>query len=340
MTSWKSQAIYFEAPWQISLRWENLPPLGDSEVCIETICSAVSSGTELLVYRGQFPDSLAVDETIPSLAGAFSYPLKYGYAAVGRVVQIGKAVDKTWQDRLVFAFHPHESIFYARPQELFPVPADISPEEAVFLPNMETAVNLVMDAAPLIGERVAVFGQGVVGLLTTALLAYFPLAALLTFDLYEKRRQLSLQLGAHVSLKDPADMEETDRERWLPQGADVCIEASGSPAALDQALALTGYGGRVIIASWYGKKPVQLDLGGRFHRSRIRLISSQVSSIDPQWSGRWDKARRFELVWEMLKRVRPSRLISHRLPFEQAEDAYRLIDQTGEHTLQVVFTYT
>lgn len=339
MTSFQCRSVNFDAPHRVSLRQETLPPLSGAQVCVETICSAISSGTEMLIYRGQFPDDLKLDENISALAGKFSYPLKYGYAAVGRVVQVGADVTPQWNNRLVFAFHPHESHFIAAPEELIPVPDGISPEEAVFFPNMETAVNLVMDSAPLIGERAVILGQGVVGLLTTALLAYFPLAALITFDLYETRRRVSLQMGAHLSLQDTAQFTPTEKTRWLPHGADLTLEVSGSPAALDQALALTGFGGRVIVASWYGTKPVSLNLGGHFHRSRLRLISSQVSTIAPELSARWNKARRFELVWEMLKRVRPSRLISHRFPLEKAGEAYRLIDRSGEQALQVIFTY-
>ena len=195
------RALYFTAPSQVSIRTEGLCGPAPGQVLVQTLVSAISPGTELLIYRGQAPTDLAADETIAALTGNLTFPLKYGYAAVGRVTIVGSAAEAAWQDRLVFAFHPHESHFLAAPAELFPVPPALTPEEAVFLPNMETAVNFLMDGHPLIGERVVVFGQGVVGLLTTALLARLPLGCLLTLDRYAQRRGHSLALGAQTSLE-------------------------------------------------------------------------------------------------------------------------------------------
>jgi 2-desacetyl-2-hydroxyethyl bacteriochlorophyllide A dehydrogenase len=306
---------------------------------VESVCSAISPGTEMLVYRGQFPRELAVDETISALSGQFHYPFCYGYACVGRVIGIGAAIEPAWKDRLVFSFQPHTSHFVTTPDQLFPLPEKISPENACLLPNMETAVNLVQDAAPLLGERAVVFGQGIVGLLTTALLARFPLASLLTFDRYPLRRQASLSLGVTAALDpDAAGFREQARELLLT-GADLCIELSGSPAALDEAIALTGYGGRVVIGSWYGEKQAALNLGGAFHRSRIRLVSSQVSTIAPELRGRWDKARRFEVAWDALRAIQLEKWITHRFPLEQAVEAYRLLDENPQETIQIIFQH-
>jgi len=192
-------------------------------VLVKTLLSAISSGTELLFYRGQFPRDIPLDDNIPTLQGEPSYPLKYGYSLVGQVAALGPQVDPAWLQRLVFAFHPHETHFLSTPGKLLAIPEGIAPEDAVFLPNMETAVNLVMDGAPLIGEHVVVFGQGSVGLLTTALLARFPLDSLVTLDLFPMRRQLSLEAGAHASL-DPAELEAI--KTLQPGGADLVFEVS------------------------------------------------------------------------------------------------------------------
>lgn len=341
----KRLSLYFTAPYQVSVEEELLPPPAAGEVLVQTLVSAISPGTESLIYRGQIPGDIPVDETIPALAGDFGFPLKYGYAAVGRVIALGAAVSPEWQERLIFAFHPHETHFLTSPAELTPVPLSMSPEEAAFLPNMETAVNFLMDGQPLIGEQVAVFGQGVVGLLTTALLAQFPLARLVTLDQYPIRREKSLAMGAHASL-DPGVPDALAQLRSLLQegrsypGADLTYELSGNPAALDQAIAATGFNGRVVIGSWYGQKRVGLDLGGRFHRSRINLVSSQVSSIAPEWRGRWTKSRRLQVAWEMLRQVRPAHLITHRFPIGEASQAYALIDRHPEEAIQVMVTYT
>lgn len=334
------RSLLFTGPRKLDIQTETLPDPESGEATVQTICSAISPGSEMLIYAGLFPKELAVDESIGALAGEFGYPLKYGYAAVGRVVQIGPGVDSRWLGRLVFAFNPHESHFNTPVDDLQPLPEGLEPQQAVFLPNMETAVNFLMDGKPLIGERVAVLGQGIVGLLTTALLARFPLGALITLDRFELRRQTALQLGAHASL-DPEDGTTASRlAELLPQGADLCYELSGSPAALNQAIALTGFAGRIVVGSWYGEKSASLDLGGRFHRSRIQLVSSQVSTLAPEFTGRWSKARRFHLAWKMLEEVAPARFITHRFTLADAAQAYQLLDEQPETAIQILFTYT
>jgi threonine dehydrogenase-like Zn-dependent dehydrogenase len=181
-----------------------------------------------------------------------------------------------------------------------------------------------------------VFGQGVVGLLTTALLSRFPLSRLLTFDHYPDRRDRSRSLGADASLSP----DEADEPFVAGDGrADLTYEVSGNPAALDAAIGATGDDGRIIVGSWYGDESTTLDLGGRFHRSRIRMQASQVSRIDPAHAGRWDKDRRMDLALDLLSDLAPSRLVTHRLPVTDASEAYRLLDDSPEGTLQVLLEY-
>jgi 2-desacetyl-2-hydroxyethyl bacteriochlorophyllide A dehydrogenase len=333
-------AVVFEAPRRVAVVEEPAPSAAAGEVLVSASVSAISAGTELLIYRGEAPPDLAADATLPALAGTLRFPLRYGYAVVGEVVAAGAGVDSAWRGRRVFAFQPHHSRFACPPCDLLPIPEGIADDDAVFLPNVETAVNLLLDAHPRIGERAVVFGQGIVGLLTTALLAGLPLARLVTADLHARRRALSLELGADESLDPSApDFAERMTSTISGDGADLALELSGSPAALDQAVAATGFGGRVVIGSWYGRKPVSLDLGGRFHRSRIRLVPSQVSSLAPELSARWSKTRRLEVAWEMLRRLRPSRLVSHRLPLAAAARAYELLDRQQEESVQVLFEH-
>jgi 2-desacetyl-2-hydroxyethyl bacteriochlorophyllide A dehydrogenase len=332
-------SLYFTAPGQVAVREEVLPHLAPDKVLVQTLLSAISPGTELIIFRGQFPEDLTVDENIPTLACKFAYPLKYGYATVGRVVSTGAQVNPGWEGRLVFSLHAHESHFHATPDELLPLPEGMVPEDAIFLPHMETAVNLVMDGHPLLGEKVVVFGQGIIGLLTTALLARFPLSSLVTLDCFDLRRQASQQLGAHISLNSDVPEMPDQLHALHPEGADLVYELSGAPAVLNQAIDATGFAGRVVIGSWYGQKRAALDLGGRFHRSRIHLISSQVSTLAPELSARWSKTRRFEVAWQMLYLIRLSRFITQRFPISAAAQAYQLIDKHPEETIQVVFTY-
>lgn len=324
-------SVLFAAPNQVEVVAESLPIPACGELLIQTHLSAISAGTELLFLRGQVPASMSIDSTIAALDGVVRYPLRYGYACVGHVIAAGADADANWIGRRVFAFQPHTSHFTAPAAQLIPLPDDLTLAQAALLPNMETAVNLVMDGQPAIGERVAVVGLGVVGLLTVALLARFPLAHLLAVDPLPQRRALAVALGAHAAIAPDADAASS--------ACDLTYEVSGAPAALNTALALTGYAGRVVIGSWYGAKQAPIDLGGAFHRSRIRLLASQVSTLDPRWLGRWDKARRLNVAWAMLRQVDVGALITHRLPVAQAPEAYRLLDQTPHQALQVLLEY-
>jgi 2-desacetyl-2-hydroxyethyl bacteriochlorophyllide A dehydrogenase len=338
------RAVWFTGPRRVEVREEMLAEPAAGHVRVRTLVSAISGGTELLVYRGQAPADMAADTSIAALGGTLGFPLQYGYSAVGRVEALGADVPSEWLGRPVFAFQPHQSAFLARMADLLVLPADLEPDDAAFLPNLETAVNLVQDGQPLIGEQVVVFGQGIVGLLTSALLARMPLAALVTLDHHPRRRQLSLDLGAHASL-DPADADTAAQLAALLRGdrdysgADLAYEISGVPEALDRAVAAVGFNGRVVVASWYGSKRADLDLGGRFHRDRIRIVSSQVSTIAPELSGRWTETRRLQLALDQARILRPSRLVSQRFPIERAAEAYELLDTHPQEALQVILTY-
>jgi len=332
------QSLFFTAPYEIEIRETALRAPGPAEFLVETQFSAISSGTELMIYRGQAPTELTADESITALSGSLAFPLQYGYAVVGKIIKVGELLNHDWLGRTIFSFQPHQTHFAATPEQVIPLPEGISPEAAVFLPNMETAINFVMDGRPLIGERVAVFGQGIVGLLTTALLARFPLGDLFTLDRYPNRRSASQDAGAAQSF-DPSETNTLANVR-NEHGIDLAYELSGSPAALDQAIAVTGFAGRVVIGSWYGQKRASLDLGGHFHRSRIQLISSQVSSLNPVLMGRWNKNRRFDLAWKMIRVVQPERWITHCLPFQEASRGYTLLDQKPEEVIQVLLDYT
>jgi len=340
----KRASVIFEKPYSVVLQSETLSEPAANEVLVKTKFSAISPGSEMLVYRGEFPAQLPVDAEIKSLSEPFRYPLKYGYISAGEVVAVGSAVNKAWRGRPVFCFHPHESHYATALDEIIPIPEDIDLIEALFLPNMETAVNFMMDGRPVIGERAVIFGQGIVGLLTAALLAQFPLDRLVTLDRYAIRRRASLDMGAHDSLdpdnatlvSDLAELLDTDSAAGF---ADLVFELSGNPQALNQAIRIAGFGGRVVIGSWYGTKQANLDLGGQFHRNRIRLISSQVSTIPAQFSARWTKNRRLETAWEMIRKIRPAQFITHQYPVHQANQAFELLDKNPAETIQVVFTY-
>jgi threonine dehydrogenase-like Zn-dependent dehydrogenase len=207
---------------------------------------------------------------------------------------------------------------------------------------METAISLLHDGAPHIGERVVVFGQGVVGLLTTALLHQSALDLLMVVEPDGFRRTMALELGADLAISG-IDNESAPGVQALrtstPGGADLIYELTGNPEVLNDAIAIAGFDSRIVVGSWYGQRRASLDLGGRFHRERMRIISSQVSMIDPSLRGRWTKTRRLETAQKWLDEVHPERLITHSFPIERAADAYSLIANRGEDVLQVMLTY-
>ena len=337
----RTRSVYFTGPREVAVREREVPEPGTEQVRVRAEVSAISPGTELLLYRDQVPEEMAADETIDALSGGFEYPLRYGYATVGVVESVGEGVAADWEGREVFAFHPHEGRFCASVEDLVVVPNGIDAGTAALLANAETAVSFALDGAPKIGEQVAIYGQGLVGLLSTAVLDGFPLDRLLTVDGIERRRELSEQLGADASLTPRTDLGEHfegdgDRD---PDGVDLAYELSGDPAALDGAIDTTGYAGRVVIGSWYGEKRAELDLGQEFHRSRIRLQSSQVSTIDPAHTGRWDKERRLGVAWDALAAIDSDALLTHRVPVERAEEAYRLLDERPAEAIGVLLTY-
>ncbi len=339
------RTLYFTAPGQVEIREEFLPEPGTHDVLVETLCSAISAGTEMLVYQGRFPRDLEPDSVISGLRGGFKYPLAYGYANAGIVREVGKEVESSWQGKHVFSFQPHTSHYVCQPDSLLPIPSPLSPEAACFLPNMETAVNLVQDGAPVLGERVLVLGQGVVGLFTTSLLSEFPLDTLVIVDRFDLRCRMGMaecQKSKALSCALITPGTDDFREQALSslkQGADLTFELSGNPAALNDAISLTRFSGRVVIGSWYGEKPAEIELGSTFHRSRIKLISSQVSTLSPELSGRWDKPRRFDVAWKALDRIKPEKWITHRFTLDRAADAYRLLDQNPQEALQVILEY-
>jgi 2-desacetyl-2-hydroxyethyl bacteriochlorophyllide A dehydrogenase len=258
---------------------------------------------------------------------------------VGRVVRSGSGVERPRPGALVFVHHPHQDRYTVPAGMAIELPPGLPPEAGVFLANLETAVTAVLDAHPHIGDRVVVFGQGVVGLLALQLLRRSGPDLLLAVDALERRRGLALELGADGALKPGDDIPDQVQLRTGGLGADVVLEASGNPAALDSALRCAAFGGTVTVSSWYGRKPVTLDLGGAFHRRRLRVVSSQVGTLPAELAPRWDRARRLALVLRLLPELATTRLISHRFPFADAADAYRQLLEHPQDTVQVLLTY-
>ena len=328
-----ARAVWFTGPRQVELREESVPAPGPGQVRVAAIASAISHGTELLVYRGQVDPSLPLD--LPTLAGSFAFPIKYGYASVGQIIDIGAGVSHLAPGQLIFALHPHQSCYLLPAHLGVPLPAGFDPELGLFYANAETALNITHDAAPRLGETVVVLGQGVVGLLTTQTLSLAG-ARVVVVEPDPYRRALALRVGAVAALEPTAEIGEQLRAHNHGRLADLVVEVSGAPSALQMALELLLDEGVVVVASWYGHKSVNLDLGRRFHRGRLTLRSSQVGRLAPETWPRWDHGRRAETVAALLPRLHLTELISHRMALSEAGTAYQLLDRPPPSLLQIV----
>ena len=327
-------AVWFPRARCVELRTEQLAATGPNDVRVHAVLSAISHGTELLVYRGEVDPDLPLD--LPTLAGGYGFPLKYGYASVGHIVALGRDVPGLREGDLVFALHPHQDEYVVAGSLVRRLPDGTTPEQGVFLANLETAINVALDAKPRLGEVVAVFGQGVVGLLVTQLLRRSG-ARVVAVEPSAVRRSFAERCGAEAAVA-PGD-EQVITQLSGGRGADIAIDASGNPAALQRAIDRVAPEGTVVVCSWYGDKPVSLDLGGRFHRGRVRVISSQVGRVDPSLAPRWDRERRLGLAMDLLSELDLAELITHRFAFARAAEAYSLLDTDASNTVQVVLDY-
>ena len=330
----RRQSLWFEGHERVSLREEPVEPPGPGEVDVESIVSAISPGTEMLFYRGDIEEGTEVDASLQGYRARLCYPLPYGYASVGRIACGGPRTDPSLLGRLAFAFVPHASAFRVPVERLLLVPEGIEPEDAAFLATAETSVNLVLDSSPLLGEQASVFGLGVIGLITIGLLAQFPLARLTGWDPLALRREAAARFGATAA--DPVVSPPSASEE------DFAVEVSGTGEGFRMALGACRFSGRLIVGSWYGAATRRKTLDAfdtAFHRNRVRIIPSQVSTIDPALSGRWTRERRLQSAWKAIRLLRPSRLITHRVPFSRAADAYRLIAESPGATIQVMLAH-
>jgi threonine dehydrogenase-like Zn-dependent dehydrogenase len=285
-------------------------PESEHLVEIETLCSAISRGTEALVLAGNVPESEHERMRCPFQEGSFTFPVKYGYSAVG-IVRKGPA---ELAGRTVFVLHPHQDRFRVDPEMVVPVPETMPPERAALAANMETALNVVWDGRISPGDRVAVVGGGTVGLLAAWLAARIPATAVTLVDVQPDRSRLAARLGCDFAL--PAD---------CPADCDLVIHASATSEGLATALAAAGSEATVIEASWYGRRSVAAPLGGAFHSRRLRLISSQVGDLPPWRRPRWSRRRRLELSLSLLADTALDMLLSGETSFSEIADAYPAI---------------
>ncbi len=329
-------SLWIEKPGEVSLRQERIKNPSEGEVLVRGLFSALSHGTEKLIYLGQFEDNLPLDLSIPSLGGQFSFPLKYGYSNTGVIEEVGEGVDENMVGKKVFSFQPHQSCFLARLEEVFILDPQSDLEDASLFPFMETALSLLLDSTPRIGEFVLVLGQGSVGLMLTALLSRTGVC-IVSADPYPQRQELSKNFGAFLALDPYSDSFQREcLELTEERGFDLIFEVSGNPQAMDLAFSVAAFEADIIVGSWYGKRPV--NLGTTFHRGRFHLRSSQVSTLPSKLLCRWSKERRGKLAWKLLGEINVKSLISHRLPLESGAEAFKLLENPPPDLAQIIFT--
>ena len=307
-----------------------MPPRVSGDVLARTLYSGISAGTEMLAYRGEIDPDVSLDESLGSLSGTFAYPFSYGYSCVARVEESDDLAPGT----LIFAFHPHQDRLLVDRRDVV-VLGGVDPRLASLFPLVETALQISLDAGAAPHDTVAVMGLGPVGLLTALMLGRSG-AQVIGIEPLEWRRRVAEQLGFRTVEPDEAfDAIHAATGR----GVDLVIEVSGRPETLQQALRLLAHEGIAVVASWYGMKPVTLDLGREFHRRRLAITSSQVSTIPARLSGRWTFERRRGVAADLLAELPLKALATHEFPFREARHAYDAIDRGEPGLIHAALRY-
>ena len=321
----RARELWFLGPRRVEVRDGPIPDPTSRQVLARALASGVSQGTELLLYRGEGPTPFDPSLDAP---GAPTYPRRYGYAWVGEVVG-GASGPGVAPGTRVFALAPHGDFHAIDVTEARPIDPAIPPRRAVLAASLETAVTCVWDAGVQLGDFVIVLGGGIVGLLV-ARLAAFAGGRVRLIEPSPRRRAVAQALGIAASSPEE-DVPRAD--------ADVVVEATGNPSLLERAIAHAGREAVVVVASFYGSRTAPLPLGSDFHRRRIRILSSQVSSVPPSRTARWSLARRFELVRSLLLDASLDALVAEAHPFADAAGVYARLDRAPGDAIQTVFDY-
>jgi NADPH:quinone reductase-like Zn-dependent oxidoreductase len=319
-----AHAFWLRAPGIGEIRPVTLPEPGRDEVMVRTLRSGVSRGTETLVFRGGVPPGQYAAMRAPFQEGDFPAPVKYGYLNVGAVEQGPKEL----HGRTVFCLYPHQSAYVVPARAVTVVPDDVPPARAVLAGTVETAVNALWDAGPLLGDRVTVVGAGMVGCCVARLLRRFPAVEVTLVDVDPGRAEVAAALGVGFAL--PAD---------APGGRDLVIHASATSAGLQRSLELLAPEGTVIELSWYGDDEVQLSLGGAFHSSRLGIRASQVGTVSPARAGRRTTADRLTLALELLRDPAFDALVTGQSQFSELPDVMARLSAGSLPALCHTITY-
>ena len=319
-----ARAFWLREPGVGEIRPVEVRDPAPGEVLVTTLRTGVSRGTETLVFRGGVPADQAAQMRAPFQEGDFPGPVKYGYLNVGRVDQGPPDL----LGRTVFCLFPHQTAYVVPATAVVAVPDDVPPDRAVLAGTVETAVNALWDAAPLVGDRVAVVGGGMVGLCVARLLTGIPGAEVTVVDVDPERAGVATALGARFA--PPAD---------APGDRDLVVHASASAAGLQLSLDLLAPEGTVLDLSWYGDTEVSLRLGGAFHSRRLSVRASQVGTVSPARRGRRSTTDRLRLALELLRDPAYDALVTGSSPFDELPEVLRGLSDGSLPALCHTVTY-
>jgi len=306
----EARAYWLVEPGRGEIRPEPLAKPGDEDVLVRTLWSGISRGTESLVFQGRVPEHEYDTMAAPFQDGRLPGPVKYGYLNVG-TVEAGPA---DLAGRTVFCLYPHQTRYVVPATAVVPVSPDVPAERAVLAGTVETAVNVLWDAGPLVGDRVAVVGAGMVGCCVARLLSQIPGVHVTLIDTNPDRAAVAAAFGVDFAAPDDA-----------PEGNDLVVHTSATSTGLTRSLELLGAEGTVIDASWYGDAPVTLPLGGAFHSARLTIRSSQVGAVAPARRNRRTHRDRLALAVELLADPAYDVLLTGSSTFEQLPDTMAAI---------------
>ena len=301
-------ALWISAPGRVELRSQAIISPQSDQVLVRTLQSGISRGTESLVFEGKVPNSEYRRMRAPFQDGDFPFPVKYGYAAVGIVIE--GSSDLVGQR--ILALHPHQSAFTLDVASVFLVPDNVSTARAVLAPQIETALNATWDGAPRAGERIAVVGAGTIGSLVAWLCASIAGCEVTLVDPNPHRKPIAEGLGARFCTPDTCDITDCD----------LVFHASGKPAGLNLSIDLAGFEARIIELSWYGRGTQEIHLGGAFHSRRLSVVASQVGHVATALRPRWSHRRRLECALRLASDPRLECLLTHTIAFEDLSSGY------------------
>lgn len=348
------KVLTYTGPKKLQVNDAESKPLPENCVRLATMYTGISHGTEMNIYRGDAPQWKKVQDGASRLfvepkgeQKAWHYPISsnddgvwyMGYAAVGKVIEVGSKVTSLKVGDVVYAVAPHESELIVSEYGCQKLPDGIDYRIGVFLNNLNTAFNGILDSRIKLGDYVVVSGLGVLGQLL-AQLAKMSGAIVIGVDTYDLRLNKAKELCCDYVYKAGENTAYTIKKLTNFRGPDLVIEASGSTRGLQEAVRMAAYDGNITVISWYHGPYDVLDFSGEFHHNRVTICTSHTTGIDKAISNTWNMERRNEVCLQLLKKLHLKDLITTQIDFNEAPKAYEQIDMHGDQVIQTILDYT